>query len=126
MLNSQLGVFLELIRKDIHFDPAFIQGGKELQDTIIRAGLSVPAILVFLFHVSNAALYGALISMIFGQNTFHQFGKAITNRLLVKFGVVNGKSQIAQGFVHRIRQIIDGIQESPIEVEDDSAVIICV
>jgi hypothetical protein len=52
--------------------------------------------------------------------------KPVTNRLLVKFRIMDRKSKIVQHLVHRIRQIVDSIQESPVEVEDDSAVIICV
>ena len=95
-------------------------------NTFVSFCLFIPPFLIFSFHLLDASIDRFFISMGFGQNTLDQFRKPITDRLFVEFRVVNRKSKIAQRLVHGIGQVLDRIEQSPVEVEYNSAMIICV
>ena len=124
VFDRQPGVRIEFIGNHIHFDFTLVKSSEELRDALIRLRFSFPSLVIFSLHLSNASVYGRFVSMGLRQNTLDKLRNAVADRPFVIFIIMSRESQIVQDLVHGIGQVIDGIQKSPIEVEDDGAVTI--
>lgn len=107
-----------------HLALALGQFVKQLSDALVRRRPHIPLARVgFLENRQAGGRFSVDVGILFADRPAKQIFYAAPDKLAIGIGFVRGEAPLGQRLIRGGRQVVQSIQQSPVEVEDDRGAI---
>ena len=114
------GEFIWFVGENGHLDLSRSKLVEEFRYPWVRAGLLPPTLAILLFQGGQTGRgKGLIILMGFRQRPVDEGCHAVADKISIRIQGMGGKTEAPEDGIHRICQVLQGIEQSAVKIEED-------